>query len=168
MKSYNYNDIFASAKLGYAVLPSLGYYNPEDKTQSCIEFSEEEVISYFSKGSVRYINYIGDASIKPFFNTIKKQIFEKYKKEMWNYFDEYQKNNTPRYLEKINSAKKKILTEEEFYDSIYREYKKIEEGTLGELFRVERKMKALKKICEEQNLDYPAYYQRMVAEGKRT
>lgn len=166
MKSYNYYDIFVTARLGYAVLPNLTLYNPQDQLQKCIDLEDDLVISYYIKGNKKYFNYLEEKAIKPAINTLSKKGFEIYKEQIWKEFDKYQTNNTPRYLESKNYTKRKILSEQEFYDAIYYEYKKIEEGSLWELFRAERKTKALKNICIKYDLDYKSFYERMVKEGE--
>ena len=166
MNIYNYKDIINQARLGYASLPTLFLYNPEDKIQQPVELEDKYIFSYFCSKNRKFFNYLGRDLRKNYFTTLSREGFEIYKEDMWKEFDNYQTNNKPRYRERHGLVKTKILTKEEFIAAMNVEYEKIEQGTLWELYRANRKVKGLSYMCSKYNLDFEKFVSEIPEEKK--
>lgn len=155
---YSSKDLFGMAKLGYARLPHIGEYREGISGDSPIEIPDDEITGC-SEITRKY--YYKKNINNAWYRTLSRKGLERFRKELWVHFDEYQNNNEPRYLDKKGSRKRKKLTEEEFYNTIVAELDHLDLNTMRERYFLTRKLKILEEMCAFHNLDYSSFSNEM-------
>jgi hypothetical protein len=151
--------LLSDAKSGFATLPHLIQYR-EELDDSPVDMWEGTTITCMysrrTKDLFLFIIKEGMDVKKAAFTTLSRKGFEHFKEIMWKEFDNFQQNNVSRYYDKIKKNKVK-LTEQQFYDTVRKQFDDIEFRTLFHREIYEKRVQFIKETCEFYGLDYDKF-----------